>query len=305
MGSASDALDIIDLPQSREAQPFQLESLVRGGEVIAYRLLEALIPLLLRSGVSPAHLSLMIRRLLIENAAQVSRLRNGRINRSQIAAATGLSRAEVSRHLSLSEQGSFHQCRLPSTTARVISAWRAEKRYLDKAGTPRALPFSGRTGSFTKLVREYGRDVPPRAMAAEMQRQGLVEIRNKTIVLVAPGPTPMFLRGHNADESLDAIDAIVGTLLDDSQAAPSPITRYVRIAANDEVELNAIRNRVTDLISGTLATLNAIQQYRLTGARGRRRNAKYSVSVAVAVSERRPNKDHQLPRHHMLTMSKK
>lgn len=138
-----------------------------------------------------------------------------------------------------------------------------------------------------------------------MQRQGLVEIRNKTIVLVAPGPTPMFLRGHNADESLDAIDAIVGTLLDDSQAAPSPITRYVRIAANDEVELNAIRNRVTDLISGTLATLNAIQQYRLTGARGRRRNAKYSVSVAVAVSERRPNKDHQLPRHHMLTMSKK
>ncbi|MGE0435577.1 MAG: DUF6502 family protein [Steroidobacteraceae bacterium] len=283
--------DSLELAQPPEAQLVPVHPIVREGERVAYRLLEALIPLLLRSGVAPARLSLMTRRLLIESAAQGARLRNGRINKSQIAAATGLSRAEVSKHLSQWEPGSPNQQPLPSRTARVISAWCTDKRYMEKVGTPRVLPFSGRTGSFTNLVRKHGRDVPPRAMAAEMQRQGLVKIRRNTIVLLASRPISMFTKGRDADEPLRAIDAIVEALVDDTQGASSPLTRYMRITADDAVEQHAIRSRVTDLLNGTLAALTAIKQYRLTGERGRRRKSKYSVSVALAVSERRPDRE--------------
>jgi hypothetical protein len=76
--------------------------------------------------------------------------------------------------------------------ARVIGAWRRERRFLDKRGRPVPLPFDGESPSFVELVRDHGgADVPGRAVLDELVRVGAVTTTaDGRIKLVAGGYVP-------------------------------------------------------------------------------------------------------------------
>lgn len=296
--SLASALDAIPLAHARKRH---LNSVVNADQMVehvAYRLLETLIPLVLRAGVPPAHFTMIVRSLLVRHVAERARLRNGRINQSQIAAATDLSRSEIRNLLAHATPSFRGQGKSMSKVLRIASAWRTDHRFLESSGRPRVLPFSGRLGSFTTLVREYGRDVPPRAMAAEMERQGLVKTGRGSIAL-RPLKRSRSLSPHSRLNSLlETIDTLITALTDEDTKPYFPLTRFICIPVEDQIERSAIRNRVEALLQSTYVALVAMQQYRITGESGKRRKARCSIRVALAMSDVEPmrRREEKLPR---------
>jgi len=136
-------------------------------------LLSELAYVLLPSGMTPKRFGDLVRCEFVKAAADMSRLRNGRINQSRVAAQTGLSRAEVKRTLAsdvLSAQASDQ-----APVERVVNGWLRDRQF-GRPGRPKALRVSGPGDSFVRLVRKYGGDVPHRAVLDELRRIGAVSM---------------------------------------------------------------------------------------------------------------------------------
>ncbi|MGE0580855.1 MAG: DUF6502 family protein [Steroidobacteraceae bacterium] len=273
------------MPVSTEYPPVQAHAENKQAERAAVLLLEALVPLLVQYRVTYGHLSVAARQVLVRNAARIARLRNGRINQSEIAATTGLSRIEVRRHLSAEMPGDFSYASLRSKTSFVMNGWLTDKRFQSPIGKPKALCMRGRGATFESLVRKYGRDVPPRAMAAELQRQGWIAIKGNLVIrrkrrrpLVDDTETLFSAR-------LDAIAAIASS----ANVVPAnvlvPSARFVSIAVSDEIEKRAIEQRIANIVKGASTALASLQEERVIGDSGRPRKVGLGLQVALVVSQ--------------------
>src|SRR2546429_3570358 len=135
-------------------------------------LLTELAVVLLPRGMTPKRFGELARSAFVQAAADMSKLRNGKVNYSRVAAQTGLSRADVKRLLT---SNMFDSVRADETPlSRVVSGWRTDCKITDKDGSPKRLRISGTRASFTGLVKKYGGDVPYRAVLDELRRIGAV-----------------------------------------------------------------------------------------------------------------------------------
>jgi hypothetical protein len=120
--------------------------------------------------------------LAFVNAAQAhSRLRNGRPNISQTAAATGMTRPQVAKSIAIlgkHRAGKSIEVRSNSRTLRVVRAWHSRIRRTDHKSLW-TLPYAGKR-SFSEIVRRSAGDVPPRAMLQELRRLGWVHHDERT-----------------------------------------------------------------------------------------------------------------------------
>jgi hypothetical protein len=117
----------------------------------------------------------LIRLSFIVAAQPSSRLRNGRPNISQLAAATGMTRPQVATTLRLIKQcrtGDSIQLRSSSRTIRVARDWH-ERIARARNESLWTLPYSGHR-SFSEIVQRSAGDIPPRAMLQELTRLGWV-----------------------------------------------------------------------------------------------------------------------------------
>ncbi len=255
------------------------------GERLAIQLFESLVPIFAQYGITPAQVTVVARRVLVQETARVARLQNGRVNQSQIAAATGLSRAEVRKHLTASRRLNVELHDWAPRTAQVVTGWLNDRCFHVKPGHPRPLPFSKGRNSFTDLVRKYGGDIPPRAMAAELSRQGRIIIGVGCVAL-RKRVVPLRVRAMVEMEGrLDAIEAVLSTLHDSSSTEAPPYARFICIGARDQLELDALRDRAEGIISGAISALNALRASPIVGARGRRRVGSFRMNVALLISE--------------------
>ncbi|MEZ5515661.1 MAG: DUF6502 family protein [Steroidobacteraceae bacterium] len=178
-----------------------------------------------------------------------------RINRSMIAAATGLTRGEVAQLLRPAITAG-RSSRLASRAARLVLAWRADARLKGRSLTLDPPKRGARTAppSFHDLVKRYGGDIPPRAMQAELLRSGLAE---KT------RDGRLRLSNANRDNLLRAVQAVEATLPWLRAVAPQVLDPHpgVPIAANSTVatlpfasarELYAALDRILDRTSSLL-----------------------------------------------------
>src|SRR5271154_1631986 len=132
---------------------------IRGGAGLQ-GLLTELAAALLPRGMTPKRFSELARSAFVQAAADLSKLRNGRVNHSRVAAQTGLTRADVKRLL---WQNGFDAGGHDKTPVEnVIEGWRADRAFVTRPGHPRCLPISGSNVSFARLVKKYGGDVPHR-----------------------------------------------------------------------------------------------------------------------------------------------
>jgi hypothetical protein len=148
----------------------------------AFRLFTALARVLLRYSISAQEAEQLLRRAFVEVAARDHGLRGRPTSKSRIASLTGLSRKEVA---SLLEQPAHltSQRAAPNRAIRVVSAWTREPAY-QNGGDPAPLPLSGAGATFESLVVRYSGDVPYRAMLRDLQRTGIVDLRDGTVHLV-------------------------------------------------------------------------------------------------------------------------
>jgi hypothetical protein len=256
------------------------------GERVAYELLGALIPLLIQFRVTPGQLNSVSRVLLVRGLAREAKLRNGRVNQSQIAAATGLSRAEVRKCLTQPIEPYGNARILASSKAeQVISGWLNDKRYCVRPGRAKVLRYAGVGASFASLVREFGGDVPPRAMASELEKRGLVQLSADRIRLQAHSHSDSSQVRADIDAQISAITTLVASIGSSSKSEPGSYVRFVSIPARDAIEGSVIKRRAVDIVDGTSIALRTLQKSPLVG-RERRKGASSTFMVALVLSER-------------------
>lgn len=256
----------------------------RDSQQVAYALLESLVPVLLRLGVTQGQFNAAMRTALVHEAAKVSRLKNGRVNQSQIAAATGLSRVEVRKHLVKFRRRTIASSSISSTTSRVIQGWKRDPGFSDASGRPRTLRFSGAKASFTSLVLRYGGDVPPRAMAIELKRQGRVTIDRNRVTLRSRRGAPDRISMESLDREVAAVNALLLSIGPATYASNTVHKHFVDIPARDELERDMLRERARNLIAGAIEGLEGLRNSPLSKRRGGNR-CKHRIKVAFVVSD--------------------
>lgn len=152
------------------------------------RLLEAIAPAALRACVTPQTIAQLAKHALVQAAAAEARMRNGRVNRSRVAAMTGLSRHEVAAFLASERPSVDTAAALPAQ--RVAQGWSTDPEFLRADGAPRVLRVTQAANApLARLIRRYGNDVPVVPVLAEMKRLGLVKIEGRNATLLGTTPT--------------------------------------------------------------------------------------------------------------------
>jgi hypothetical protein len=127
------------------------------------------------AGLSVDDVVHLMRLAFVAAAQPHSRLRNGRPNISQLAAATGMTRPQVAESISIIgryEAGKSIGLRSSSRTMRVVRAWHERIRQTERSNLW-TLPYAGKR-SFSEIVRRSAGDITPRSMLQELRRLGWV-----------------------------------------------------------------------------------------------------------------------------------
>ncbi|MEI8299547.1 MAG: DUF6502 family protein [Pseudomonadota bacterium] len=151
------------------ADSHQIEAL--GAAMLA---LQPIAALLLEIGVSYHEFARLTRRAYVDEAAAKQQAIGARVSISRIAAATGMSRPEVSQVLSGDPIPIGTSDLTPRPTDRVLAAWTNDPDYLERDGKPKTLSYGDSSPNFSDLVKKHGPDIPPRAMLNELLASKLV-----------------------------------------------------------------------------------------------------------------------------------
>jgi hypothetical protein len=147
------------------------------GQILAAalsRILNPLVRILLRNGISYKTFAEIARSQFVEVARQQSGIGGRKQSVSRIAVITGLTRKEVSRLLKYSVPKDSDKSDRYHRAARVVSGWLRDKAYWGHGRRPTALPITGPGKTFQQLVKRYGGDVPHRAVLDELLNAGIV-----------------------------------------------------------------------------------------------------------------------------------
>ena len=143
------------------------------------RLLNPLIRILIRNGVTATEAIDLVRRAYVDAATtEEFQLPGRRVSDTRIAILTGLTRKEV--HKLRTEFGESDRETNLSRIGRLIAAWNQDPEFTGPYGLPLAVKFEDRSKSdapsFTELCRRHCPDFSPRAMLDELLRTGLATI---------------------------------------------------------------------------------------------------------------------------------
>lgn len=222
-------------------EPFKKKKRVING---LEQLLSALARLLVPAGITPKYFEQLATRAFVHAAGDIARCRNGRINRSRVAALTSLRRGEIRRILSERSVSRLTELNQPE---KVISGWLSDKRFTDSSGRPRRLRIRGSRNSFMALTREFAGDIPYRAVLEELRRSKVVRERGNLLELIPSSHA-------QKQPALIALEAILPVLIDGlvvaqnetpPNCAPKGIQR-ASLKASDVLELQLLRERAID-----------------------------------------------------------
>ncbi|MEN8759713.1 MAG: DUF6502 family protein [Desulfobacterales bacterium] len=147
--------------------------------------------ILLRNGVSYGTFADLAKWIYVDVAAKEFGIKGRKQTTSRVSTITGLSRREVMRVRQLPRPEVTGITERHNRAARVIAAWRREKKFRDETGKPIPLPMEGGERSFGQLVNRFSGNVPPRAILDELMRVGAVErLEDGRVSLIARAYIP-------------------------------------------------------------------------------------------------------------------
>lgn len=268
---------------------------LRGTPVLQDLLAELALALLPR-GMTPRRFGELARFAFVRAATEMSRLRNGRVNYSRVAAQTGLSRADVKRLLKNDVFDSHRIAQAPME--RVVNGWRSDRHFAYRAGQPKGLRVAGTRGSFASLVRKYGGDVPHRAVLDELRRIDAITDDGKRVWLKA---SPLLRKRHD----FAFLSPVLPVLVDGIRIAsrrtgsrPSSSIQRLTLPVESEVDLAIVRERCRSSTKSMLDGLGESLGASVTVPRTRRKSA-YSFTVTILLVENRASSHSTLGRQHV------
>ena len=242
---------------------------------------------LLPRGMTPKRFAELARAAFVQAASDMSKLRNGRVNHSRVAAQTGLTRADVKRLLKYNAFGS--NSRGHTAVERVMDGWRADREFLNQAGKPGQLPISGARGSFERLVRKYGGDIPHRAILDELRRiGGVIDVGGNVRLRESPS-----LRRRNDFAFLSpVVPVLIDSLRIVSKNRPSNALQSIQrlsLPVETDADLAIVRDRCTSSARSLLEGLGDSLRTQVTIPR-RKRLPALSFTITVLLAENREKK---------------
>ena len=260
-----------------------LASLQPRGAFSLQALLRELAFVLLAHGMTPRSFGELSRSAFVQAAADHSKLRNGRVNHSRVAAQTGLTRADVKRLLSRD----LRDVPLaPGQTAveRVIDGWRSDRRFTSGPSSPKTLRISGSEPSFILLARKYAGDIPYRAVLDELLRIRAVDVHGDSVHL---RKSSQLRRRHDFGFLAAIVPALIEGIRFASERertdAGASMHRLL-IPVGSELDLPLVRERCK---STTKAMLDGLSHSLGTKVNKRRTNLRPSFAVTVFLCEDR------------------
>lgn len=248
------------------------------------QLLAELASALLPRHITPNTFSRLAREAFVKAAADRSRLRNGRINHSKVAALTGLPRREISRILNwrVADLAPDRKTRTPAE--RVVQGWLTDRRFLSKKGGPKSLAVGGPDSSFALLVKKYGGDISPRAVLEELLRSRVVRSEGSRLELRS-SKLPKARR--DLGSLAHVIPALVEGLRIVSRKPRIPLDLLLHrltLYADSEAELALIRQRCLSSIQSLLIGLKDSLEHQVTTP-VRKRSSRHALSITVLLGD--------------------
>lgn len=189
---------------------------LRTGILSAYRrLMEPLIRILIRNGVSYGEFAELLKTLFVEVAKQDFHIPNRKVSQSRIAILTGLSRKEVAKQLATIAAGGIVATSNLNRVNRVLTGWHLDPEFTGPYGLPVELPFEA-TGSpsFVSLVRKYSGDMAPRAMLDELLRvRAVEELANGALKVLSRAYVP----GNLDPDGLERLGEVVRNFINTAE----------------------------------------------------------------------------------------
>ena len=150
---------------------------VRLGLLAASRkLLQPLVRILIRSGISFGETAEVLKTVFVEVAARDFDLPDRKTSLSRIAIITGLTRKEVAKQQHVLQSGELDVDSNLNRVTRVLEGWHTDPAFTGPYGMPMELPFESPTSvSFASMVRKHSGDMAPRALLDELIRVGAIE----------------------------------------------------------------------------------------------------------------------------------
>ncbi len=243
------------------------------------QVLASLAHLLVASGYGFHNAMRMAKRAFIHAARNVEG-NSKRISIARIAATTGLTRIEVSRILRTSDQNV--DPRPQNRVAQVVQGWLTDSRYSKGSRASHALPYEGKTRSFTALVKTYSGDIPARAMLREMVRLGIVREESGGIVRLVRSESRI---PRAAIHAMRAISPWVNQISLFGHAAQgtklTSSTNHIRLHFDSIPQLLAAVRLLDDKKAAFLAGISELGGFPIS-------RGKYPMEVTVAIAAAKP-----------------
>ena len=154
------------------------------------RVVQPLVRLLLRNGVTYTVFAAALKRVFLDAAQQELAGKGMASTDSAVSLLSGVHRRDV-RNLT---RGANTEREAPSPqlglAAQVVARWMNDAGYQDAQGKTLPLPKSGAAISFDNLVASVSRDVRPKAVLDELLRLGVVQDSEAGVVLERTGFAP-------------------------------------------------------------------------------------------------------------------
>lgn len=138
------------------------------------RLLEPIVLLLLKSGITWREFADLAKVKFVQVATREFGIRGRPTNASRVAILTGIDRRDVRKlRLAAAEQPTFEPGFMSKPT-QVLDGWFHDPKFRTALGQPRDLPVNEGDVSFADLVRRYAPGIPHVAMIKELRAAGAI-----------------------------------------------------------------------------------------------------------------------------------
>jgi hypothetical protein len=205
------------------------------------RLLEPIVLLLLKSGITWREFADLARVKFVQVATNEFGIRGRPTNASRVAILTGIDRREVRKLRTASaEQPGLAQGFMSKPT-QVLDGWFHDPDFRGPAGEPRDLKVSEGDDSFAALVRRYVPGIPHVAMIKELRAVGAVEeLPDGRLRAVKRNYIPRELTDNQIRLWGSGLEDVGTTLEHNLMRKPSERPRFERRALSLTVEREAL-----------------------------------------------------------------
>jgi len=140
-------------------------------------LLNPLVRILLRQGISYAEFAEVAKAVYVETAVKDFKVVGRKATRTRIAVITGLTRKEVKRVIDEAKRERFELKTSYNRLGRVLVGWHTDPEFIGPYGMPLELQYESDEPTditFSQLVRKHSGDMSPRSIVDELIRVGAV-----------------------------------------------------------------------------------------------------------------------------------